>query len=654
MLRKLASCVLFSILLTSIMFAANTNPVRSQNTITVPDDYPTIQEAIDAATEGDTILVKNGTYYENVVVNKSVSLVGENKETSIIDGSNSGIVVHVAADDVLIAQLTLQHSSDVTAALGVTPASNGCCISDNILKDSRYGIWVEGGFINLTISGNLIFGNLDGIRLWSSGTRIVDNTIVNQSDVGIGFDNSDSNIVMNNTIARNLMHGMDTSGGTANLFYHNNFIEDNVIGGTGNLWNFSGEGNYWSNYAGVDANGDGIGDISYIIDTNNRDNYPLMHPYGSIRNLNTSLAYLTIQSAISATETLDGHTVFVKSGTYYEHVMVDKNLISLIGENPETTIIDGNYTGTPVTIMSNNVSITGFTIRGSGLYCSAISLGDYTNIVSGCNISSNSIANNYVGVSFANSGRRPAAWTHNSIFRNNVTGNIVGIELGVDFDLNTISGNRIVANNIGIDIESSNNTVSGNYIAENMEGIHFYHNEINGAWDNRIVENYILNNQYGLYVVGGMLSSIGCSEDSFLASEELSYSEEIYHNNFVLNTCHVYLQYYDYVLDNGCEGNYWSDYDGTDSDANGIGDTPYIIDGSNQDNYPLMNPYMLGDINHDSIIDIFDCARMGLAFSSTPTSPNWNPHCDVNEDGVIDIFDLVVVAVNFGETWVPP
>lgn len=372
----------------------------------------------------------------------------------------------------------------------------------------------------------------------------------------------------------------------------------------------------------------------------------------------------TIQEAINNAN--EGDTIFAKSGTYYEHIMVDKDWVSLIGESPETTIIDGNGTGVDViTVISNNVSITGFTIRGSGLYSSAISLG----VVYYCNIFGNNIIDNYFGFYFENTGANPVAWTYNNIFRNNITNNSIGIELGIACDLNTISGNRIVTNNIGIAIESSNNTISGNYIVENTEGIHFYHGEMNGAWDNRIMENDIVSNQYGLYVVGGMLFNAGSPEANFLVSEELSYSEEIYHNNFVLNTCHVYLRSGDlYVWDSGYPsgGNYWNDlnpldiYSGPYQNETGsdrIGDTPYIIDAKNVDKYPLVYPFGYvpsPDLNNDGKIDIIDLVKIALAYGSVPGFPIWNPYVDLNQDGIIDIFDLVAIAVNFGKEWSSP
>ena len=109
-------------------------------------------------------------------------------------------------------------------------------------------------------------------------------------------------------------------------------------------------------------------------------------------------------------------------------------------------------------------------------------------------------------------------------------------------------------------------------------------------------------------------------------------------------------------------GNYWSHLNVTDiysgpyqneSGSDGIGDTPYVIDGSNQDNYPLMNLYWNpADINHDLNVDIFDVVLACVAYSSTPLDPNWNCHGDIAEPyGVIDIFDIVMICASYGEEY---
>ncbi len=81
-----------------------------------------------------------------------------------------------------------------------------------------------------------------------------------------------------------------------------------------------------------------------------------------VRNLDTGKNYSAIQEAINAPETLDGHEIFVASGIYFEHVIVSKSL-SLIGEDRDTTIIDGNGTGIVVYVTADNVEVRNFTIR---------------------------------------------------------------------------------------------------------------------------------------------------------------------------------------------------------------------------------------------------------------------------------------------------
>jgi len=80
-----------------------------------------------------------------------------------------------------------------------------------------------------------------------------------------------------------------------------------------------------------------------------------------------------------------------------------------------------------------------------------------------------------------------------------------------------------------------------------------------------------------------------------------------------------------------------------------------VIDGSNQDDFPLMNPYWNpSDINHDLIVDIFDVVRAAGAYDSTPVDLNWNPHCDIAEPySVIDIFDIVTIAMSYGKEYTP-
>ena len=143
----------------------------------------------------------------------------------------------------------------------------------------------------------------------------------------------------------------------------------------------------------------------------------------------------------------------------------------------------------------------------------------------------------------------------------------------------TISGNHISYNGFGIFIyQSSKIKISNNYMAKNVYGIELWGTLTQNC---TIVENVISNNNYGVY--------LAASGDSTFC-----------HNDFFNNTRQAYHYWYDggitppihsYSWDNGVEGNYWSDYNGTDADGDSIGDTPYVITEKNEDNYPLMEPY---------------------------------------------------------------
>jgi parallel beta-helix repeat protein len=139
-----------------------------------------------------------------------------------------------------------------------------------------------------------------------------------------------------------------------------------------------------------------------------------------------------------------------------------------------------------------------------------------------------------------------------------------------DSPSNSISGNNVSNNGYGVVLEfySNNNTVSGNNItANNYYGIELY----SSCSENSINRNNItVNNAFGIWI-------------------DYSSSNIVYHNNFN-NTQQVESHTSTNVWEGGYPsgGNYWIDYNGTDANHDGIGDTPYIINANNADHYPLM------------------------------------------------------------------
>lgn len=184
----------------------------------------------------------------------------------------------------------------------------------------------------------------------------------------------------------------------------------------------------------------------------------------TVHNVDTAFNYDIIQAAIDANETLDGHTIFVEEGIYYENIILNKSL-SLSGENRSKTIVDGNYTQNVITIVASNVNITGFTFQkswmgtwpyfnGAGIYMVEGS--------SGNNISYNLIIDNRLD------GIRLNA-TSNNIISHNILLNNTGSGITIfSSSGNIISNNTILEGSSGINVcFSSNNTISENNVLNN-------------------------------------------------------------------------------------------------------------------------------------------------------------------------------------------
>ncbi len=166
---------------------------------TGPGNYSKIQDAIDNATSGDTVFVFKGEYQENVCVNKSINLVGEDKSITIINADYNGDVVFVTADDATITGFSLINSER-----GLYPGS---------------GVWIESSD-NIIIYDNMIVHNGYGLNLVNtSNTHVYDNSILDNLGVGIDLDSSS-----HNNISRNIVINMGTI-----LLYNscNNSIIDN-------------------------------------------------------------------------------------------------------------------------------------------------------------------------------------------------------------------------------------------------------------------------------------------------------------------------------------------------------------------------------------------------------------------------------------------
>jgi len=161
----------------------------------------------------------------------------------------------------------------------------GVTVKNCRVTDFVYGFFLNGSSGN-TLQGNTANNNRLGFMLdWSDGNILRGNTANNNTHAGFHVTFSSSNNTLTGNIASNneygICYGATDAGSPNNSIYHNNFV-NNIqqinIKKTVNAWDDGSGGNYWSDYTGVDANGDGIGDTPYVINKNNMDRFPLMAP----------------------------------------------------------------------------------------------------------------------------------------------------------------------------------------------------------------------------------------------------------------------------------------------------------------------------------------------------------------------------------------
>jgi parallel beta-helix repeat protein len=277
----------------------------------------------------------------------------------------------------------------------------------------------------------------------------------------------------------------------------------------------------------------------------------------TVHNIDTHLDYATIQEAIDAPETLNGHTILVDDKTYCEHVTINK-AVRLHGASQRATIIDGNGTGYVVSLVASGAEISGFTVQNGaqGIY-----LHDAQNV----SATENKVLNfSYAGIFVHGCSRCRIA--DNTVTSADMAGVYLWESVEILIENNTVTN---ASHGIYLLVNSTNNIISNNSIHTSPQGI-VCSIDCN---NNTIVANMITGSTVGGISMGG------------------AHNNTIYHNN-LFNTKQVFS--YDgssNFWDDGTEGNFWKDYIGSDLDKDGIGDTPYTIDEKNQDNHPLMGVF---------------------------------------------------------------
>jgi len=332
MSRKILYLLILSVLLSAMGLATWGTRNLSMSTsskpwIYVPDDHPTIQEAVDIyhPYRHEGIFVRAGNYFNIEISEKRdtsspLMLKGENVETTVIDGNGTDTVVLIEqTNDVTITGFTIRNSAAENDTAGIelrdvencnvtgniiTNNRNGiylhnssnCVISINhITNNSRYGIWLTDSDDNM-MHGNEITENSEGVSMSRSLDNVIHGNEITENSIGIQMKYSHFNVMHDNNITKNDW-GIEIFGySTENVIYHNNFVDNThqvydraELTISVNIWdnNYPYGGNYWSNFTGNDAywgsdqneqGSDMIIDEHYDIYEQNEDRYPLVKP----------------------------------------------------------------------------------------------------------------------------------------------------------------------------------------------------------------------------------------------------------------------------------------------------------------------------------------------------------------------------------------
>jgi parallel beta-helix repeat protein len=525
--------------------------------------YKKIQDAINASSDGDTVFVYNGTYFENVVVNKTINLTGENRDSTIIDGGGNGHVIFVNASWVNITGFTVNNSGSghPNSGMYLSSFSSKNIIKENKIINNRVGIYLSSSSNNSIINNFVSLNSECGILLGpSSYSNITNNNVSSNFWTGISLSWSYNNTVYNNGMLDN-WYGIELASAQNNTILYNLIKDSNGAG----MYIFQSSINNNINYNNVSFNSKGI----YLKDSsknqirgnklrNNMEGIYISRSSNNTVKNNTVISNLN--DGIFLTLASNDNIIIRNSIKNNDHGI---RIIESTNTNITDNLIDTNeYDGIYI-YSSLGSNITGNTIslnQENGIKLeSSLSINITNNVItsnwydgldfsltSNSIIMNNNISYNQRGINFyssiknilknnsilwnSNEGIFFSSSSNNSITNNNVSSNYdIGIYLIVFSNNNTIANNILMFNryrNIYIG-SSSNNRIIGNYFLNNLGGIYLSSSSFNCIMDNEFINA-------GIYIYGEQLSHFNTHiipENNTVNDEPLYYYKDSYDIN---------------------------------------------------------------------------------------------------------------------------
>jgi parallel beta-helix repeat protein len=295
----LSLCVLLSCLLETTFSAVEVKapdgyPVHNLNTGL---NYTTIQEAIDNSTtqNGHVVFVEKGTYYEHVTIFKSISLIGEERDTTIVDANGTGTAILITTDNVSIANFTIRNAGKIWYGTGYPDScirGNNVAnvhIENNTLTDAAVCAWFYSSS-SVNITKNIVFNATTAgiIGYTSSCVRLHSNLVYNCGLMGIHLDDSSINCTIIDNTVMNTLEGIELEKySNRNRIEQNNLINNNVslvLNRCGNLNIFRNNNMTCSQYNLI-VFGTEIGNFMQDIDSSNTANNKTVYYFTNLHDL---------------------------------------------------------------------------------------------------------------------------------------------------------------------------------------------------------------------------------------------------------------------------------------------------------------------------------------------------------------------------------